>query len=308
MNAAASAGVAPVFIVPIFIVIVLYNQQPSESAAVTALTRILNAESALADRFRILLYDNSPQPHTEVTRFEYLHDAANAGLAKAYNYALEQATAAGSAWLLLLDQDTELTPAYLHEALELSSTLLPDPRVAAIVPKLQSAKGIKSPTLDFLEWLRRQLQFPRRRALFATTELYGFQQQEWTAFNSASLLRVAHLHAIGGFPIEFPLDFLDTAVFRALHAAGWNIWVMHSTLQHELSMDTKAFYERRTGIDRHRSLLFAMTRFVNRHGVARDRWLTRLWLLRNAVNLSTSARDKRFALASLRQAIQLRDR
>lgn len=286
-------------------VIVLYNQEPEKSSAVSAFTQALRQDPALSERFRLLLYDNSAATGHAESLFEYRHDPRNEGLATAYNYALERAIAENSQWLLLLDQDTAVTLEYLREVLTLTTILDSDQRVGAIVPKLESAKGIKSPTLDFLEWLRRQMQFPRKRALFATREMYGLQEEQFSAFNSASVLRVSALQKIGGFPPEFWLDFLDIAVFNRLHAAGWTMFVMHSILQHELSMDTKEFYEKQGGLARHRNLLAAMVRFVRMHGTTRDLWLTRAWLLRNALNLFTSARDKRFSLASLLQAFKL---
>jgi GT2 family glycosyltransferase len=291
--------------VPIYTVIVLYNQSPAKSPAVSAFQSTLADFPELRQNFKLLLYDNSPIPQVAPSGCVYHHDPRNEGLATAYNYALNCAAVEQARWLLLLDQDTMVTPAYLQEAVSCTRQLDDDPAVAAIVPKLRSAKGIKSPTLDFLEWLRRQLQFPRKRALFATAEMYGLQQEQFSAFNSASILRVETLNTVGGFPQEFWLDFLDIAVFNALHSAGKRIFVMHCILEHELSMDTKLFYEKTNGLARHKNLLAAMVRFVHGYGTPGDLWLTRIWLLRNALNLFTSARDKRFCLASLRQAIRL---
>jgi GT2 family glycosyltransferase len=294
---------------PIYAVIVLYNQVPASSTSLAAFIGALSDEPQLRSRFQLLLYDNSPQSQQEGCpsgfAIAYHHDARNLGLAEAYNYALDCAAQISSPWLLLLDQDTEVTPAYLDEVVTLTRELESVPGIAAIVPKLASAKGIKSPTLDFLEWLRRQLQFPRKRALFAGPDLYGAQDQQFSAFNSASVLRVSAVQKIGGFPRTFRLDFLDVAVFNALHAAGSRIFVMHSTLRHELSMDTQRFYEQKSGLERHQNLLRAMVRFVRTYGTPRDLWLTRVWLLRNALNLFVSARDKRFSWASLQQAWRL---
>jgi GT2 family glycosyltransferase len=289
----------------IYAVIVLYNVAPSSSAAVAAFEAAADADAALKENFHLLLYDNSPSASDATPRFEYHHDPRNEGLPAAYNFALDRAGAEDCRWLLLLDQDTQVTRDYLLEVIALTKQFNDDPTIGAIVPKLVSAKGIKSPTLDFLEWLRRQMQFPRKRALFATREMYGLQDEQFSAFNSASVLRVSALQQIGGFPHEFWLDFLDIAVFNRLHGAGWRMFVMHATLLHELSMDSRVFYEKQGGLARHRNLLAAMVLFVNTHGTKRDRGLMRMWLLRNAMNLFISARDKRFGVASLLQAIKL---
>jgi hypothetical protein len=80
---------------------------------------------------------------------------------------------------------------------------------------------------------------------------------------------------------------------------------MHSILEHELSMDTKLFYERTGGLARHQNLLAAMVRFVRAYGAPGDLWLVRLWLLRNSLSLFISASDKRFSWASLQQVWRL---
>ena len=293
----------------VYVVIVLYNQPPEKSASLGALLQELESDPRLASAFRVLIYDNSPVTQADLltsASLLYHHDASNQGLAAAYNHALAAAAADDCSWLLLLDQDTVVTRSYLDEALSLTESLRSQPRVGAIVPKLESEKGIKSPTLDFLDWLRRQVQLFSRRPLFAHRELQGLQEDQYSAFNSAAILRVSALQHIGGFPREFWLDFLDVAVFHALHTAGFRMYVMRTALEHELSMDTRRFYEQRSALARHQNLLSAMVRFVRTRGTPRDLRLTRLWLLRNAFDLLRSAHDKRFSLASLKQAILLR--
>lgn len=291
----------------IYVVIVLFNQGAADSAAVTAFTEALAVDARLASQFRLLLYDNSPEAQSIPPTYEYHHDPTNEGLAAAYNYALGRAAAEQCGWLLLLDQDTQVTRDYLEEVVALTGELSGNSRVSAIVPKLKSDKGIKSPTLDFLEWLRRQAQFPRRRALFATTETYGLQEEQFSAFNSASVVRVESLQKIGGFPKAFWLDFLDVAVFNALHASGTRLFVMHSTLAHELSLDTKRFYERAGSLARYQNFLGAMVRFVRGYGRSSDLWLARFWLFKNAIVLLRTSKDRRFSMASLKQAFLLRE-
>jgi GT2 family glycosyltransferase len=290
----------------IYAVIVLYNQTPASSPAVSAFLAAVRQRPEFSSQLRLLLYDNSPQAQVAPQDCEYQHDPTNAGLATAYNFALSRAVTEDCRWLLLLDQDTEVTLAYLEEMLALTEERRDDNRIAAIVPKLESDKGIKSPTLDFLEWLRRQMQFPRKRALFATRAMYGLQEEQFSAFNSASVLRVRILEKIGGFPKEFWLDFLDVAVFNAIYASGGRMFVMHAKLQHELSLDTKRFYEKDGSLARYQNFLSALVRFVHRYGDRGDLWLTRFWLARNALVLLRTTQDRRFSIASLKQAFLLR--
>jgi GT2 family glycosyltransferase len=290
----------------IYVVIVLYNQGPTNSPAMQAFVSALARSAELGRHFQVLLYDNSPEVQAAPSAYAYMHDATNAGLASAYNYALERAAAEQCPWLLLLDQDTEVTAAYLEEVVALTRELAGDLRVSAIVPKLRSEKGIKSPTLDFLEWLRRQAQFPRRRALFATAETYGLQDKQFSAFNSAAVLRVEALQQIGGFPRSFWLDFLDVAVFNSLQATEPRMFIMRATLEHELSLDTKRFYEKDGSLARYQNFLAAMVRFVRGYGTPRDLWLARFWLLKNSIVLLRTSKDRHFSIASFKQAFLLR--
>jgi len=295
----------------ILIVLVLYRQSLRQSRSWITLEKSFAEAPALRGHFDLLIYDNSPNLSDEdLSGLEdslYVHDQHNSGLAGAYNYALRLAAERQTPWLLLLDQDTTLTADYLAEVAAVTSTVLDQPTVAAIVPKLESPKGIKSPTLDFLDWLRRQFKL-NRRPLFVDRDIHGLQHEQFAAFNSGAVLRVSALQAIGGFPSEFWLDFLDVAVFHALHHAGGRVYILHACLSHDLSMDSTGFYDASGAFDRHINVLQAMIRFVKRHGTPADRRLHRFWLLRNAWSQWKNTSDKRFAKASLYRAMHYHDK
>jgi GT2 family glycosyltransferase len=95
---------------------------------------------------------NSPNPqaanldHWGYGAIEYHHAPENGGLASAYNQALSKAIEADIKWLLLLDQDTVLTPALFAALFEtIESSLLPE--VCAIVPKLAQQGKMLSPQI-----------------------------------------------------------------------------------------------------------------------------------------------------------------
>ena len=68
------------------------------------------------------------------------------------------------------------------------------------------------------------------------------------AFNSGAVLRLSALDEIGGFDESFPLDYLDHTTFRQLQRKEHSVYVLHSTLAHELSVsagwDTPGFERR----------------------------------------------------------------
>ena len=183
--------------------------------------QILNDSPELAKHFSLILYDNSAQPQRPeiATSYPvcYIHDPSNGGLVSAYNFALQRAESEEREWLLLLDQDTSLTPEFVLELVRATGSLQSRSEVAAIVPKLQVNGRIDSPAADFFDQMRRQFLRPEQAITQATV---GIQEQSLCSYNSGSALRVTALRSIGGFPSEFWLDFLDHAVFHALFLNG----------------------------------------------------------------------------------------
>ena len=245
-------------------VIVLYKQTSLQSLAFVTLRTLLTTHPEIRLDISCLVFDNSPEPNTPpVVSFPcaYLHDATNPGLARAYQTALAQAVADSIPWLLLLDQDTELTAAFLHE---ISACLSNDEvglsHIAALVPKLLQDGDVLSP-----HWPS----FHRNRGSFLP--LHGRINREVAVFNSGAVLRTDALEGIGGFPNAFPLDFLDHAVFRQLQRNAWCLWLLHATLPHHLASKNGDFEAQVRHSPRLHSIVRAQSRFYLRYGTSRER-------------------------------------
>jgi GT2 family glycosyltransferase len=286
----------------ILAVVVLYNRELSRSQSFTSLSGILNANPGLAKHFSLVVYDNSPQAQSPVSAdfpAHYVHDPSNGGLASAYNYALARAESEQREWLLLLDQDTSPTQEFLFELLQTATALQATAEVAAIVPKLMVNGGIHSPDSEFIQLIRRQFQSPKPPIAH---DLVGIQQQPLCAYNSGSTLRVSALRAIGGFPPEFWLDYLDHAVYHALYVRGYRTHLMLATLAHDASysdLESVPFW-------RLHNVLTAQTLYVKRNGNFLDRLLYRLWLLRYRKNFRSGETGRRMRKETLLQAFWLR--
>jgi GT2 family glycosyltransferase len=287
----------------ILAVVVLYKCDLSQSQTVCSLFQILSENPELAKQFSLVLYDNSPQPQPlalpAAFPTHYVHDPTNAGLATAYNFALTRAESEGRAWLLLLDQDTSLTPDFLFELLQAANTLCASPAVAAIVPKLLVNGIMHSPAIPFLEQLRRQFLPPGKPI---GQNVVGVLPQPMCSYNSGSTFRVSALRSIGGFPPEFWLDFLDHAVFHALSDNGYRIYVMLATLVHESSYSDLGSMP----IWRLHNVLMAQTLYVKQSGNFIDRLLYRIYLLRHSRNVRQACKDPRMWRETALQAFLLR--
>jgi GT2 family glycosyltransferase len=255
----------------ILVVIVLYKMPLAESPTYRALRGALRERPELAAGLELLVADNSPEAQLPGVDFagRYAHDGTNPGLARRYNEALGIARATGCEWLLLFDQDTRPTTEYFEE-LERFLLSEPDPEIAVAVPKLVMDGRILSPHAPVF----------RKAAYEVTLASAGVVGQDLRAFNSASLVRASALDAIGGFPEEYWLDYLDHATFHRIQAAGGRIHVLQARLEHELS---DAVPDRPVNPVRLLNRLRAEARFYREFGSLRERMLHRLDLLRQVV-------------------------
>jgi GT2 family glycosyltransferase len=89
-------------------------------------------------------------------------------------------------------------------------------------------------------------------------------------FNSGAILRRSDLEAIGGFPQDFPLDFLDHATFHRLQDRGGRTYLMDSTLQHNLSSLSVDLVREFSTSRRTQMIINAESRFYLRYGSPRD--------------------------------------
>jgi GT2 family glycosyltransferase len=275
-------------------VVVLYKQRPRESKALSALLHIVNSEATIASQVAILVQDNSPLAQEFILDapkmghhicIEYHHTLGNPGLAYAYNNALALAKERDIPWLLLLDQDTCVTHQFLTQLLSAIQKTRSQ-EYCAFVPQLVRDDLVLSPQIVGKVFYRRM-----------SRGASGLAMEPVIAFNSAACIRVLTLTAIGGFPKEFWLDYLDHMVFYSLQEAGGRVFVLDSQLAHSLSM---ANMESEVSNERYGNVLRAEWMFVRKTGWGGGSIVHRFRLLKRAVSHSFKLHNKSYALQTLR--------
>ena len=236
----------------IFAVVVLYRQLPSASTTVATLARALE-ETALVD-CAVLVYDNSPgseeAPNQMPAGFRYQAAAANRGMLGAYEAALAAAQAEGYDWLLTLDQDTALPADFFAAVQPGLGAAEADPLIGAIVPHLAEGEQRLSPAYVGMG-----------RAKPLPAAFSGVPARESRAFNSAALLRVKAIEAIGGFDPCFWLDHLDSWLHHQLFVHGWRMYVLGTlVLEHHFSLLN---YRERVSIEHFRNFLAAESAYLD---------------------------------------------
>lgn len=276
-------------------VVVLYRTALQESETFQTLSAASREYPTLAARISLLIYDNSPEPQSVdlpvglFAKAGYQHDPSNGGLATAYNRALRAAEEAGDTWLWLFDQDTTVVPGLMPAAFA-AIDKTPPSEVCGIVPKLVQDGVVLSP-----------IAVHRFRNLPMDEGFSGLNPGWLTALNSCACLRVSALRAIGGFPSQYWLDFLDHAVFHRLHEQGGRLLVLDVIIPHRLSTNN---LRKESSHRRFDNLLAAEWQFVRETGWGGGSLMHRVRLLKRAVRTLLTLREPAFALQVLRWSLR----
>jgi len=268
----------------ILAVIVLYKMRPENSTAYQTLKTAISRLGAQPGAVAILLYDNlpnAPVPQDLPPDVLYVPAARNEGVAGAYNYALRWATRESFAWMLTLDQDTQLPPEFLLRMRAIALRLKDVNEVGAIVPHLLSRGRLLSP-VRIRPWGVTYLR--RHTAGFAAGEIH--------AFNSASLFRVRALEQTDGCHPGFWLDYQDAYIYTKLHQCGRKVYIAEDLeVEHDLSLLSAS---RPMGGERFRNFLEAESAYCDLYRgrigglFLTGRLLGRIWRQqRNGVDLAT---------------------
>jgi len=275
-------------------VVVIYKCRLEESRTLRSLLSSGKERKDLTQRIALLIYDNSPVPQLHrmdesiFGSIEYHHPGENRGLSGAYSEALSMARDSGIEWLLLLDQDTVLNVDFLSALMEAIASSLPA-EVCAIVPKVVQEEKILSP--QFLTRFRRHHLLPG----FA-----GVHSKPIAALNSGACMRVKAVMAVGGFPRDYWLDYLDHIMFYRLQAGGGRVWILDVKLQHRLSFQN---IEKEMSVTRYRGLLAAEWGYIRESGADGGTWAHRLRLIKRALGQALRLNNKAYAMLSFNAAI-----
>ena len=230
----------------IVVVIVLYQQRFSQSPSFDLLMKAVKEK-----KIQLVVYDNSPvkqlEPLLEQDKdISYYHDPSNPGLATAYNYALNHAQQ-NIRYFVTLDHDSQLTATYFDTLLTIDWT---DELVAA-VPLVYAGSNQISPVFAD-RYINRQVEKVDRSQL---------SQRRIMAINSGAVFSIKFLKEIGGFNLDFPLDFLDHWLFWTIYQFKKTVFILPEKMEHDLSV---LDYQKVSGT-RYQSILKAENTFYQNY-------------------------------------------
>lgn len=249
----------------ILAVLVLYKMPASSSPAYLSLVESLRSVPSASAAVDLMVCDNSPDFQLAPNDLpgKYVRDPTNPGLAAHYNAGLQWAHERGIPWLLLLDQDTTITHAYMEELLNLIAAPQADVPIVALVPKLVENGLVQSPRRP--PGLRREIPL--------APGMHGLLAERVHVYNSGAALKTSALKQIGGFSLSFPLDFLDHVTFHVLQSRGGKVYLLNAALPHELSGNRTDRHTDAAFWNRLRRIRDAEYSFYHSYGSTRDRLL-----------------------------------
>ena len=235
-------------------VIVLYKLQLSSSQTFRTIVASMHELDASRRPPLVLIYDNTPVPADPgplPEHWRYEAPGRNAGLAAAYNRALDIAEQQGASWLLLLDQDTALPPNFLEVLWSQLKQWESNSSIVALVPVVRSGNVVVSPKKVGFLGLKPAAKMP-----------FGPPDAEIMAINSGTAVRCDFVRSIGGFSRAYWLDFLDHWLFRQIFSHGKKTVIFDAVLEHNLSVQD---YRRNIDLVRYRSILAGESAFITSH-------------------------------------------
>lgn len=216
------------------VILVLYKQKLEDSKSYISLKKVFNKQG---DQLHLYIYDNSPTidgaggriENPSNIKIEYVHDATNPGVSKAYNMGAQYALNTNKKWLLLLDQDSEFDRSIFDE---FSAATVKYPENYLFAPLLKSGDHYISPCNYYLN-----------KGFATKRKRVGELKNKFKSIlNSGIFVEVSTFFKVGGYDENVPLYFSDFVFFKRYNKLFDSFVVLNSTIHHDLSdMSTNTY-------------------------------------------------------------------
>lgn len=209
-------------------VVVLYNVKFSESKTIQTLH---SSACRIGETISLFIYDNSATPCFDYDaekfpffKVDYVHDAANPGISKAYNTCAKKYETSKE-WILLLDQDTELN----DDTLAKYVSSLVTRKSHLYIPKIfdENTKRLISP---FNFFYRRGFYMSERNLKNGICDF----KKGISFINSGALISIKAFLAVGGYD-ENLFDYSDHEFFERFSVVYTTYFLVNLNVFHSLS-------------------------------------------------------------------------
>ena len=278
----------------LYIAIVMYNKKIADVLSRYSANRLLERHGE--DKTHIIMVDNSETQLNDDDELKdfiakhgiaYIHNGKNLGLSKAYNqaleYALHDSEDPNRDFLMLLDDDTDLTYPYMHEIYaaykeaslpENSAEDKLEKKINVITGLIESGGRPMSPIYRF------RFSYSEKNCI-TTPGTY----ENICCISSGMAVRLSALEKVGGFEESLFLDMIDYTLMYQLNRRKFNnVQVVNAKL--EQSFSGRQLKPRREVMARYNIYCKDFTRYceITRRG----RLYAKLHLLKRRISLEKS--------------------
>lgn len=203
----------------IYALIVVYNQFCGNSKTI----RSINSK-----KINVIVFDNSTsafnnKDYCEQHGYKYFGFQKNYGLSYAYNYVLDNVSINKNDYIIILDDDTELTRDYLDEVAERTSRGKAD----LMLPVVIADGFILSPS-NFKQKVGSQI----------IQSVEQLDRNNFTAINSGMVVR-RNVYDIVRYDQGLFLDCIDHDFMKQITKHGFNVEIMDSKINQSYSRNEK---------------------------------------------------------------------
>jgi len=262
-------------------VVVICNVHPCNSESINSLKDQIKKSYP---KIPLVIYDNTENPSwtekdlnglKEIFNLEYISDKSNPGIAKAYNYALNYAFNKGFAWLLVLDQDTDLSPSFIMDTMKIITSNKENKDIVLFMPIVKCAGKYISPCKHSFARIK-PLKNPLTSGPYCTEKI--------SAINSGMMVNIDFLISIGGYLEKYPLDYLDHWLMAEIYKQKKLFFTTNLEITHHLASMEKS--DLHTALARHRTQVLSIINYYKEHSSTFEYMLSLLYGLARSLKLS----------------------
>lgn len=215
---------------------------------------------------RLIVVDNSTEPQAKAVldslaprfaHYELIRNGGNLGLAKAQNIGIRRAQELGAEWVMLLDDDSKMSPGMV-KAMLAALERYPEPeRIGLLAPRVVDERsGLEGKVIVS------RGPFDIRRVRFGDS---AYIDTALTAIASGSMIRASALADCGLMREEYFIDGIDIEYCLRLRRNGWRLLMAREAcLSHKLGVKTKHKLAGATFVASNHSILRRYTIMRNR--------------------------------------------
>lgn len=204
----------------LYAVVVIYNKNCNVSQTLSCLKKY-------SKQIKIIVFDNSTtdfhnNDYCKKNNLEYYTFYENVGLSKAYNYIIDNIEKKAKDYLIILDDDTNLTDEYIQEVLQQIKF-----DYDVLLPIVTTNNQIISPS---------NTQFNCR--VKKINDIDNVNLNKVTAINSGMVIKMIIYNSIR-YNEEIFLDYVDHEFMRKIRKNIKKIYIMKSEIKQNFSMYEK---------------------------------------------------------------------